>query len=178
MFPAGCLCKDNVVQVCGQLWILGGGLKILHRPPTCFSRALNLSGFVPAPPDRSLLSSLQFVLLLSPGPLGQQSASVPQQSTSFSAWLRSVPDVHDRPRAHVHLHVHRLGRVKGVLVHGEVHLGTQPSELGDIVRGPPALRLGEVERVKAMAGRLEVDHRGAVEDGGEDVLVDLVGPLP
>ena len=78
----------------------------------------------------------------------------------------------------MHLHVHRLGRVKGVLVHGEVHLGTQPSELGDIVRGPPALRLGEVERVKAMVGRLEVDHRGAVEDGGEDVLIDLVGPLP
>ena len=53
MFPPRSFCKSNIVQVCGQLWVLGGGLQVLDGPSTCLALALNLCGFLSAPPDQT-----------------------------------------------------------------------------------------------------------------------------
>ena len=126
-------------------------------------------------PGCSLFSPLKLPLFISPGSFCDHPGCVPEQSPSFPPRLRPVPDVDHCPGAHVHLHVHRLSRIELVLVDGQVHFGSQPAQLGDVIRCTPAFPLCEVEGIQSMAGCLEVNHGGAVEDGGEDVLVNLVG---
>ena len=128
-------------------------------------------------PGRGLLSSLKLTLFLPPRPFPDQSGCVAKQSTSFPPHLRPVTDVDHRPGDHVHLNIHCLRRIKLVFVDGQVHFGAQPAKLSNVIRGSPAFWLCEVEGIESMAGCLEVNYGGAVEDGGEDILVNLVCSL-